>query len=760
LIYGVKTASQAQNRGIPVPPEPAAFRLGEVDVLPASGQVSGPGGTRQLDPKVMEVLLRLAAAGGEVVSRETLMADVWEGLVVSDFALSRCIYQLRKNLGKVSGSEDSPIETLSKRGYRLIWPVSAAAEPAVAHPTIRRSLISVVVVILTLVTVFATWLARDLPVENTSRPAIAVMPFTDLTKAGDLAYFGDGIATALQTELGHITEIDVIAHSSSFYFRGRQASVAEIGAVLNAAYLLEGSVNSEGEAVQLTAALVDVANGRQVWSRTFMGVAGQSFTAQQDMAVQIAGYLDVSLGDPRKHGGTSNFEALEMYLRALESVDTADTRLMDFYLDQALAYDPEYAQALVARAFAIYVRFWQGDGAPEHAWAEAKPLLDRALEITDELPGAYVLIAGFQIERKEYGPAEAALERALEINPSHSGAFVHLSRLMEQTGRLQESVALAERTVRLDPLNAYRHIQLASRRWTAGDFKGGKASYERALELDPLNYAGWSDYGWRLGDLEGEVAGFRLVARLQENPEFRSQFIGPNPELTPKGVGLIALWLGFIGDFERELEMLELQFRLGDNGHLRREMAWSLLAQGDLEGARKEAWVAIGGMPRDIIVNYQVAEIALRSGVGMDEVLAHYRRYWPGLFQDPLNLGDVPREVIIGAALISRVQGQEERVTRLLETLLVAGEDPFSIRAMAKANLEDFTSALDELENHINNGGYFSYFPGDPMWAPLVGEPRFMAIVDAEAAKDALAREQVDAMIASGELILPGHEDS
>ena len=712
---------------------------------------------RQLDPKVMEVLLRLTAAEGEIVPRETLMTDVWEGIVVTDFALSRCIYQLRKNLGRVAGTKDSPIETLPKRGYRLIWPVLENAELPAAGSKNHWSLFSVGMVLLIFVTVFATWLARNPPAEATSRPAIAVMPFKDLTKAGDLDYFGDGIATALQTELGHITEIDIIARSSSFYFRGRQASIDEIGAALNAAYLLEGSVNSEGEAVQVTAALVDIADGRQVWSKTFVGIAGQSFTAQQDIATEIAGYLDLSLGDPRKHGGTTNFKALEAYLRA---IDSEDTDLTDFYIDQALTYDPEYAHALVARAFAIYLRLRQGDGAPEPAWSEASPLLERALEITEELPGAYVLIAGFQILREEYGPAESALERALEINPSHSWAFVHLSRLMARTGRLQEAMVLAERNVRIDPLNASRHIQLANQRWIAGDFEGGKASFERALELDPLNYAGWSNYGWRLADREGEVAGFRLVAHLQKNPEFRSQFTGSKPELSPSGVGLIALWLGFIGDFERELDMLELQSHLGDSGYLHREMAWALLGQGDLDGARREAWMAIGGMPREFILNYLVAEIALRSGEGMDEVQMHYRQHWPGLFQHPLNLGDVPKEVIISTALLFRAQGQEQGATLLLESLLAAGEDPSSAHSKAKAHLGDFASALDELENHINNGGYFSYLPGDPFWEPLAREPRFMAIVEAEAAKDALARKEVDAMIESGELILPGHEDT
>jgi DNA-binding winged helix-turn-helix (wHTH) protein len=75
----------------------------------------------------MAVLLRLAAAGGNVVSRETLLADVWCGVVVTDFALSRCIYQLRKNLGSVSERRDSPIDTLPKRGYSLTWPVKASA---------------------------------------------------------------------------------------------------------------------------------------------------------------------------------------------------------------------------------------------------------------------------------------------------------------------------------------------------------------------------------------------------------------------------------------------------------------------------------------------------------------------------------------------------------------------------------------------------------------------------------------------------------
>ena len=105
------------------PVHASGFRLGVVEVDPGIGTVTGPGGNVHLDPKVLDVLHCLVSADGEVVSRETLMSEVWGDVIVTDFALSRCIYQLRKNLMRAADSDESPIQTLSKRGYRLNWPV-------------------------------------------------------------------------------------------------------------------------------------------------------------------------------------------------------------------------------------------------------------------------------------------------------------------------------------------------------------------------------------------------------------------------------------------------------------------------------------------------------------------------------------------------------------------------------------------------------------------------------------------------------------
>ena len=733
--------------------EPAAFRFGDVDVLPASGMVCGPGGERMLDPKVMEVLLCLAAAKGKVVSKEALMSDVWGDIIVTDFALSRCIYQLRKNLGQIGGTKESPINTLPKRGYCLTWSLEEPVPETEVEKNKRRPLwlVAFIVILLTAgVSIWQYWIPME---RKPDRLAIAVIPFTDLTPAKDMGYLGDGIARTLLTELSYIKEIDVIAPSSSFNLREEGMNLKEIATALDVHYLLEGSLSHEPDALHVFASLIDTRNGHQIWSKTFKIVAGQSFSIQHDLATEIAGYLEVSLGDPRSHGGTESYEAFEAYLRAIE-VNDAD--VANVFLDEALAYDGNFARALVAKAQISYARLWEGIGSEEGTWAEVRPLLDRALSITDDLPYAHVLIAGFQMRRERYDAAEIALKRALEINPSHNEAFAHLSRLMEKTGRSQEAVVLAKRNVHLDPLNSTRHQQLANRQWTAGNIEAGKASFERALELDPINHSAWPDYAYRLSDLETPVAGFSLVARLQQNHQFRSQFFGPVPKIPPAGVQVFGLWFGFIEDFERERMMLQLQSEMADNARLHREIAWALIGEGHLKDARREAWIGLRGMPRNSIVNFQVAYIALQTHLGLNDVLDHYRSQWPGLFEVSPKLDSIPGKLVIGTALIHREQEHEARALHLLNLLREQVTDPFATTAMALAHLGETDMAINTLIDHLNKGGYFNYLPGDPFWAPLAEDARFTSIVEDHHREATEYRAQVQALLESDKLVLPG----
>jgi len=752
----MKAESTARGEAATVVPGYGAFRLGDVEVLPAPGLIRGPGGTRKLDPKVMAVLLRLAAAEGNVVSRETLLEEVWCGVVVTDFALSRCIYQLRKNLGGVSSIPNSPIDTLPKRGYRLSWPVAASTTShEVGRPDVgpRRLAAAALILLAAGILLWHYWA----PATSTDeRPAIAVMPFEDLTTDGSLRYFGDGVAQTLLAELGHVNGIDVIARDSSFSLRSANLRPDDLADALGVRYLVEGSVEREAQTLRVSATLVDARDGRQVWSKSFQRAAGQSFSVQRDIAAEIAGYLQVSLGHPHRHGGTDNYQAFEAYLRALA---TDDPEVAGVFIDEALAHDRNFALALVHKAQLAYAGMWQGIGTAQGTWQEARPLLERALSITDELPDAYVLIGGFQMRREDYAAAEPALRRALEVNPSHNEAFAQLSKLLASTGRVHEAVILAERNVRLDPLNSVRHEQLANRLWTAGDIQGARESFERALKLDPFNHVAWGAYAHRLGDLEGHLESFRLVARWQRNPQFRSLFYGPVPKLPPASVQLFGLWFGFIEDFKREREMLDLQSRMADNARLHRELAWALIGEGDLEGARRESWIGLRGMPRESIANFQVAYIALQTGQGGAAVLDHFRVQWPDIFAEPPELDAIPEEVVIGAALIHRQLGDERRAVRLLEALQEDREDPFAATAMALAHLGDADGAIATLGEHIDEGGYFNYLPGDPFWAPLAGDTRFMAIVEAHHAKASAYRAEVEAMIERGELVLPGQTE-
>jgi TolB-like protein len=708
----------------------------------------------------MDVLVTLAAAKGQIVSRQTLMDSVWKDVIVTDFALSRCIYLLRKSLGEVALADDSPIETLPKRGYRLKWAVEESSHRG--HADAGKSVTTrwrarLAIAALLVVTGFAVWFALASRTETAERPAIAVLPFEDLSSNHSLEYFGDGMAQALLNELGHIRQMDVIARISSFGMRETAMNTGEISAALGVDYLVEGSVNMDADVVYVSAALIEARSGRQLWSDVFDHPVERSFSAQRDIATAIAGYLQVSLGDPHRRGGTDSFKAFEAYLRA---TGADDPDVASEFLDEALAYDPDYADALVARADIIYRRLRQGIRSEKDAWSVAQPLLARALAITDQLPYAYVLIGGFQIHLEDYEAAELALQRALEINPSDTEALVHLSRLMARMGRLDEAVVVAKRNVRLDPMNPKRHEQLADRLWVSGDIEAGKASFERSLELSAPHFGAWSHYAHRLADLETPLEGFRLVARLQRNPEFRARFNGPELGITPADVQTLGFWFGFIGDFAREREMLQLQSSMADSARLHRELAWALIGEGDLDEARREAWAALQGMPREAIVNFQVAYLALRAGEDMERVLAHYRTYWPNLFGDPEDAATVQKMVTIGAALIHRRLGNEDEALRLLELLQDPGPDPFAVAAMALAHLGNHAAALDVLEAHVGNGGYFNYIPGDPFWAPLAEESRFKAIVEDEGREAARLRAAVDRMVETGDLLLPGMQNS
>ena len=267
------------NTPVESPATPAleqGFQLGELRIDPKAGEAAGPGGREKLDPKVIDVLVMLAQNAREVVLREELLARLWPNVVVSDEVLSRCIYELRKQLSLAGGSEQykDMIETVPKRGYRLNADVAPIQSPAEARPANRSKPwlfsaaigIIVAVVLAIVVSQRMTKAPALSPPAATKADSIAVLPFVDMSEGKDQGYLADGISEEILNRLANAEGLRVIARTSSFSLRDPSLNVAQIARKLDVSHVLEGSIRRSGDHIRITTQLIWASNSSHLWS--------------------------------------------------------------------------------------------------------------------------------------------------------------------------------------------------------------------------------------------------------------------------------------------------------------------------------------------------------------------------------------------------------------------------------------------------------------------------------------------------------------
>jgi len=365
-----------------MPPEVApngrvadSFQLGEWLVEPSLNRVSSGSRTVQLEPRTMDVLAYLAARAGRVVAREEILEAVWRRQFVADATLSHAIAELRRALG------DSPrqprfIETISKRGYRVIAAVRRTAEHAAAAQPPREPA------------------AGPAPAPRT--PSIAVLPFVDMSAARDQEYLCDGIAEELINALAQLDGLKVAARTSSFAFKGQQEDVREIGRRLGVGAVLEGSVRKAAGRLRVTAQLVDVADGMHLWSERFDRADEDVFAIQDAIAEAVVSKLKVRLLDDEAArlagGGTASRDAYDDYLRGRHLLNrrrVGELPVAVNHLERAIALDPAYAEphAALAETFGI-MGLW-GFAPPAVALVRARAAAERAVALDDRSAGAH-----------------------------------------------------------------------------------------------------------------------------------------------------------------------------------------------------------------------------------------------------------------------------------------------------------------------------------------------------------------------------------
>ncbi|MCK4709262.1 MAG: winged helix-turn-helix domain-containing protein, partial [Gammaproteobacteria bacterium] len=297
----------------------APFIIGEWEIDPSLGRVSGRNsvsGTTKLEPQVMAVLLCLAKQPNQVVSREFIEEQAWPNRVVGYDSLSTAIIKLRKALNDDS-KNPRYIETVPKRGYRLIAKVSAVKDdslvvtkavspisstsPAKAiNPRHQRIQLFLILSLITTGLVFMLY--NKLPylmtnVQVDSKNTIAVLPFDNMSGDIQQEYFSNGITADLITDLSKINGLSVIARNSVFAYKNSSTDVRKIGKELAVNYIIEGSVQKDKNKVRISARLIDANSGHNLWADRFDGSLEDIFALQDNVTTKIIAALKLKLSD-------------------------------------------------------------------------------------------------------------------------------------------------------------------------------------------------------------------------------------------------------------------------------------------------------------------------------------------------------------------------------------------------------------------------------------------------------------------------------
>lgn len=439
------------------------FRVGAWTVDPAGNSLRHEEEVIRLEPRAMDVLVVLADRAGDVVSREELLATAWPGMVVGDEALSQVVAKLRRAL------RDDPrapayIETIAKRGYRLIAPVQAVpgAGDEAPPPTFRARVLAFAGILFVLaLAAYLPWLMRS---KTPAAPAaaapaqgewttITVLPFEVAGPSGEHAYLARGIGDSLMTELGRLRGLRVIDAG-----RVRPEEVSR-----HARYAVSGSVQREGAVLRIHTRLVDMHTGEQLWSERFERPFGELFPVQDEIIRHVTEVLPTRLTQSERERlarhHTRSLEAYDLFLRAqalfLARGPAENAQARELYR-KALEIDPRFARAYsgLALTHAMDHRL-QANAGVRASLDRALELAETARQIDPELAEVHWALGFVHAQARRHREAIAALDRAIALNPSSADAHALKGGIYTYVGEPDQSIAPLRAALRFQPNGGY-----------------------------------------------------------------------------------------------------------------------------------------------------------------------------------------------------------------------------------------------------------------------------------------------------------------
>jgi TolB-like protein/DNA-binding winged helix-turn-helix (wHTH) protein len=532
------------------PPFSAARRLSfgpfEADLY--SGELLKHGNKVRLQAQPFQLLVMLLERPGELVTREQICAKLWPADTFVDFdrSLGTALNKIREVLND-SAAEPRFVETLPRRGYRFIAPVTPvdpdpdppfslppasslppAATGAKAKPRLQTihpvGLSSVVFLV---IAALVGWSLMNRREQATSKPAgpsvirsIAVLPLLNLSGDPDQQFFADGMTDELITSLAQISSLRVISRTSAMAYLGTHKSAPQIALELGVDALVEGSVVRSGSKVRITAQLIQGASDRHLWAQSYERQLSDILTVQGEVAQEIAARVSLQL-TPNERAQLSrsnpvNPEVALLIFKGSYFLARLEPERAKGYFSQATQLDPSSAEAWAGLADSLHTIGVTGD---YEAFTQAKNAANKALEI-DGAQAQALMVLGAVSFLKDWNPeaSETFFRRSLAARPSFAMAHALFATTLAHHGKFAEAIEQMNLASSSDPVSVIAHSQAWHVYFCARRYDEALRIILGTVELDPK----FAPAYWRLattweqkGEYHKAIDTFREGQRLR-----------------------------------------------------------------------------------------------------------------------------------------------------------------------------------------------------------------------------------------------------
>lgn len=486
------------------------YRFGIFELDLAKAELRADGQPRPLEPQVFALLALLLENRDRLVSREEIFEKLWDRRVVTESALSSRVKSARKALND-DGKKQGYIKTLHGQGFRFVGDVRVhRAEPHVAAGADGET--------------GAVARGAAPAGDGTTRPSIAVLPFSIIGDAGAYAAIAEGLPHELITELARLRWLFVIARGSSFRLKDREIDAREAGRLLGVRYCLSGTVEVTGRRLTVTAELVDTRGGEVVWSERYAGLVDEVHAVRAEIRSSILSALEIQIPLHEATGArlrdTASLDSWSSYhlgLQHLYRFNRKDNALAAELFAQALVRDPEFARAHAGLSFVHFQTAFMrhtDDIAPEIVLA--RECAQRGVDIDPLDP-----FVNFTMGRSYWLDADLEralswLERATSLSPNYAQGIYARAWTETMAGNALAGREQADLAMRLSPLDPLYYAMLGTR------------GFSHMLDGDDAEAARWSERAARSPGAHVLIAMIAAVAQELAGDERRAQYWAAN----------------------------------------------------------------------------------------------------------------------------------------------------------------------------------------------------------------------------------------